>query len=127
MENTKVFGSRLRSEIKKQGYKTYKEAADALGVSLSYFNQLMRDEREPSVELLNLICETLKITPNHLLGAVDSSSISARNEPRTDRASLILEIQSLLNSLDSSQLETIKLSAQNLLSLNAKNRKQVKD
>lgn len=44
-----------------------------------------------------------------------------------DRASTILEIQSLLNQLEPSQLEMIKASAQNLLSLNTKNRKQVKD
>lgn len=45
----------------------------------------------------------------------------------TDRASTILEIQSLLNQLEPSQLEMIKSSAENLLSLNKENRKQVKD
>lgn len=126
MENTKVFGSRLRSEIKKQGYKTYKEAADALGISLSYLNQLMRDEREPSVELLNLICETLKITPNHLLGAVESPSISAHNDPRTDRASLILEIQDILKELPQNELEMLKKSAENLKAISkSKNQKSV--
>lgn len=54
-----------------------------------------------------------------------SSGLNQKNF--NNRASTILEIQSLLNQLEPSQLETIKLSAQNLLSLKKENRKQVKD
>lgn len=105
MENTKVFGSRLRSEIRRKGYKTYKEAADAFGVSLSYLNQLMRDEREPSVELLNSICEILEITPNDLFGV---KSTGAQDTAPSDRASRILAIQGRINQFSEDQIEDLE-------------------
>ena len=76
---------------------------------------------KPKMDNLIKISNALGVSVDELLGDLKQKAQA------DDRASLILEIQSLLNSLDSSQLETIKLSAQNLLSLNTKNRKQVKD
>lgn len=61
MEKDKKFGEILRERIKGIGYKTYEIAAEDLGISLSYLNQLMRSERQPSFELLQKIHEKLKM------------------------------------------------------------------
>lgn len=98
MDNIKNFGPNLRSRIDIKGYKTYKKAADAFGISLSYLNQLMRNEREPSLELLGVISSELGCSSSQLLGD-ESVSIAS-----PDRATLILDIQSRLTALNEKEL-----------------------
>ncbi len=68
MKTTKEFGPNLRTAIHNKGYKTYKKAAEAFEISLSYLNQLMRNEREPSLELLQLMASELGVSSSLLLG-----------------------------------------------------------
>lgn len=53
-------GSNLRAIIKKKGL-SFTEAAKEIGISLSYLNQLMNGEKEPSLETVKNICATLDI------------------------------------------------------------------
>lgn len=117
MKITKNFGPNLRKEIDKKGYKTYKKAAEAFEISLSYLNQLMRNEREPSMELLGIICDELGISANELLGDRDESA------SQSERALLILEIQNLLTKLSEDGLELVKLTAENSLEISQNTRK----
>lgn len=114
MDNIKNFGPNLRSLINKRGYKTYKLAADAFDISLSYLNQLMRNEREPSMELLGVIAEELGVSPGELLGR---DPVEKSLDGHSDRASIILEIQDLIRNMDLEDLETLKFTAENLQKL----------
>lgn len=60
-ENTTLFGMNLRRAIIKKGLKFTKAAAD-LEISLSFLNQLMKGERDPSSETLSNICATLGVS-----------------------------------------------------------------
>lgn len=61
MDLIENFGKQLRHYIKMAEYKTYQNAADDFEISLSYLNQLMRSEREPSLEVLRTIYNKIKI------------------------------------------------------------------
>lgn len=67
MNNFEYFGENLRRIIKARGFNTFQKAADHLGVSLSYLNQLMRNERQPSMEMLGNIAQKLQSSPLELL------------------------------------------------------------
>lgn len=114
-------GKKLQAARKAKGFKTQQDLAEKIpGLDRTRISRWESGENIPDPIYQEQLISLLSLSN----GFFKESIISVNS---SDRASLILEIQSLLNSLDSSQLEMIKSSAQNLLSLNTKNRKQVKD
>jgi transcriptional regulator with XRE-family HTH domain len=92
MEKTKPFGSNLRKFIRRSKYLTYQNAADAFDISISFLNQLMRGERDPSMEMLAKISKVLNVSISQLLG-----------EPR-GRSLAEMSQQELINMIDSMML-----------------------
>lgn len=66
-KTTTLFGDNLRRLIKGSSF-TYGEAAAEIDVSLTFLNQLMNGEKNPSAETLNDICATLNTTRAYLYG-----------------------------------------------------------
>jgi transcriptional regulator with XRE-family HTH domain len=60
-DTTNLFGKNLRSQIKAKGL-TFGRAAELFDISLSFLNQLMIGERNPSVETINSICAVLEVS-----------------------------------------------------------------
>ena len=77
MENAKQsFGINLRRAIDNQGL-TYSAAADRIGVSLSFLNQLMAGKSGPSIEMIYQIRDALKCSVAELFGETPGSRLEA--------------------------------------------------
>jgi transcriptional regulator with XRE-family HTH domain len=63
---TASIGENLRKAIR-GSRRTYAKAAEDLGISLSFLNQLMDDQKNPSLETVRGICEKLQISASDLL------------------------------------------------------------
>lgn len=115
MENIKNFGPNLRRIIDESKYKTYQKAADAFEISLSYLQQLMRSEREPSLELLLLIGEKLHVSSSRLLGdiKIDKDRATGNEKPA---AELLTALYRIAPTLDNDELEAVLLLANELSS-----------
>lgn len=67
MENTKnLFGDNLRRLVD-ANESSYEAAAEALEISISFLQQLMRGERDPSLKTVRIIRNRYKVTFNDLL------------------------------------------------------------
>jgi len=75
-----IFGENLRTVRKKKGL-TQEQFAEVLGTSLNHIANMERGEKFVSAELLETICETLKVSPSALfyspeLVSIDNSVLS---------------------------------------------------
>jgi transcriptional regulator with XRE-family HTH domain len=79
------FARRLREFRVARGFKTARSLAHALEIDENRYTRYERAEVEPDMELIQQICETLKLSPNDLLG---TASLSARHlvQPATTSA-----------------------------------------
>ncbi len=92
MESTnKTFGKNLRRLIDKKGLK-YQRAADDIGISLSFLNNLMRGLGGPSLDMIYQISKGLRVSPEDLF-----SESNGRSKP--DHSALLLELYALLPKL----------------------------
>ena len=71
-------GLRIRNARRAMGL-TQEELADQLGISSSFLGHLERGTRVASLETLVALCNTLQVTPEHLLAA--SLNVSALRTP----------------------------------------------
>ena len=62
------FGKRVRTLRRKQKL-TQEELAEQLGISASFMGHLERGSRIASIDTLVALCNTLKTSPQYLLGA----------------------------------------------------------
>lgn len=67
MKSPNAFGINLRRLIKQSGLK-YEKAAEKIGISLSFLNQLMNGNSNPSLETIDKICDKLNFKKIDLLG-----------------------------------------------------------
>ena len=68
MVNYKDFGQRVRS-LRRHQKLTQEELAEQLGISASFMGHLERGSRIASIDTLVALCNTLKTSPQYLLGA----------------------------------------------------------
>ncbi len=57
-----------------KGFASAREFARAMGIEENRYTRYERAEVEPSLTLIHKICETLKVSPNELLGFSTSRS-----------------------------------------------------
>ncbi len=75
-----LFAARLRAFRRDAGFKTARMFAKTLGIDENRYTRYERAEVEPDLSLIARFCETLKVTPNKLLGFDDFPVF-----PETDR------------------------------------------
>lgn len=68
------FGQRVRS-LRRSQKLTQEELAEKLGISASFMGHLERGSRIASIDTLVALCNTLKTSPQYLLGASLSDEI----------------------------------------------------
>jgi transcriptional regulator with XRE-family HTH domain len=68
------FARRLREFRVARGFKTARSLARALEIDENRYTRYERAEVEPDMELIQQICETLKLSPNDLLGTASPSA-----------------------------------------------------
>lgn len=64
----KDFGNRIRN-ARRQFSLTQEELAEQIGISTSFMGHIERGSRVASLETLVALCNTLRVTPQYLLGA----------------------------------------------------------
>ena len=62
------FASQLRRLRVEKGFATARQFAHAMGIEENRYTRYERAEVEPSLTVLLKICETLRVSPNELLG-----------------------------------------------------------
>ena len=83
------FGKRVRT-LRREQKLTQEELAEQLGISASFMGHLERGSRVASIDTLVALCNTLKTSPQYLLGAsldddIDEhlpASLSSENRAR---------------------------------------------
>lgn len=78
-----VIGDVLRGERTSQG-RTLREVSDSARVSLGYLSEVERGRKEPSSELLNAICDALRVPLSQVL--IDAGERMAGEERVTRSA-----------------------------------------
>jgi transcriptional regulator with XRE-family HTH domain len=78
-----VVGDVLRGARTLQG-RTLREVSDSARVSLGYLSEVERGRKEPSSELLNAICDALRVPLSQVL--IDAGERMAREERATRSA-----------------------------------------
>ena len=68
MVDYKDFGQRVRT-MRRSSNLTQEELAEKAGISTSFLGHIERGSRVASLETLVALCNILKTTPQHLLGA----------------------------------------------------------
>jgi transcriptional regulator with XRE-family HTH domain len=63
-----VFASRLKQLRIMRGYNTARMFSDALGIEQNRYTRYERAEVEPSLTMIDKICQMLDVMPNELLG-----------------------------------------------------------
>ncbi|BBX74191.1 helix-turn-helix transcriptional regulator [Mycobacterium shinjukuense] len=81
-----VIGEVLRGARTSQG-RTLREVSDAARVSLGYLSEVERGRKEPSSELLNAICDALRVPLSEVL--LDAGERMAREERAAHTATTI--------------------------------------
>src|SRR5262249_48170395 len=66
------FATRLKRLRLQRGYERARFFARTLGIEENRYTRYERAEVEPSLTLLQKMCETLRVTPNELLGFADA-------------------------------------------------------
>jgi transcriptional regulator with XRE-family HTH domain len=74
------FARRLRELRVPRGFKTARSLARALEIDENRYTRYERAEVEPDLALIRRICETLRVTPNELLGT-PSAAAGSTSEP----------------------------------------------
>ncbi len=80
-----VVGDVLRGARTAQG-RTLREVSDSARVSLGYLSEVERGRKEPSSELLNAICDALRVPLSEVL--IDAGERMAREERATRGATI---------------------------------------
>lgn len=110
-KSTSLFGSNLRSIIRRKGL-TYTQAARDIGITLSYLNQLMRGERDPSLEVIKDICAALDISSNEVIEApnefVSLGNLSQVKAPEEHYTITKSEVKSLLKDTVLETIQTVR-------------------
>jgi transcriptional regulator with XRE-family HTH domain len=68
------FATRLKRLRLQRGFERARFFARALGIEENRYTRYERAEVEPSLTLLQKICDTLRVSPNELLGFAEASS-----------------------------------------------------
>ena len=66
----KIFGERIKKELKEQGW-TQRDLAAALCVQTSTLCEWLNDHNEPPMQIIVDIAKTLDVTTDYLLGLKD--------------------------------------------------------
>ena len=89
------FAKRLRALRAERGYERARHFAKALGIEENRYTRYERAEVEPSLTLIQAICQKLGVTPNELLGVGEPTLdmkqapvVAAATEPSTSGAEL---------------------------------------
>ncbi len=72
-----MFAQRLKIARMARGYRTARSLAQVLEIDENRYTRYERAEVEPDIELIGRICETLRVTPNDLLGPAGHGSTAA--------------------------------------------------
>lgn len=64
----RLFAERLRQLRIENGFPLARQLARALGIEENRYTRYERAEVEPNLTLIRRICETLRVSPNELLG-----------------------------------------------------------
>ena len=70
------FAKRLKEMRVQSGFPRARYFADSLGIEENRYTRYERAEVEPSLTLIHKMCETLKVSPNELLGFAESAGAS---------------------------------------------------
>src|SRR5712671_1757643 len=65
------FAQRLKSLRTQRGFDRARYFAKSLGIEENRYTRYERAEVEPSLTLIHKMCETLRVSPNELLGFAD--------------------------------------------------------
>ena len=71
------FGRRLRAARVAAGFATARQFAHALDLAENRYTRYERGETEPALGTIARMCRVLRVTPDQLLGFVDSEDIAA--------------------------------------------------
>lgn len=63
-------GERLR-ELRFERNFTQKQIAEALGISIRAYSHYEIGDREPSIEIIKLLCKLFNVSADYLLGLTD--------------------------------------------------------
>lgn len=103
MVNYKDFGQRVRT-LRRHHNLTQEELAEQIGISASFMGHLERGSRIASIDTLVGLCNTLKTSPQYLLGASLSDEIdehmptSLSSEDRARLSSFLRMANEAINS-----------------------------
>jgi transcriptional regulator with XRE-family HTH domain len=84
------FAQRLKEMRVQSGFPRARYFAKSLGIEENRYTRYERAEVEPSLTLIHKMCETLRVSPNELLGFAETGGFSnpgfAESSPREDEA-----------------------------------------
>ena len=63
-------GERLR-ELRCEHNLTQKQIAESLGISIRAYSHYEMGDREPSIEVIKLLCKLFNVSSDYLLGLID--------------------------------------------------------
>lgn len=75
------FARRLKSLRTQRGFDRARYFARSLGIEENRYTRYERAEVEPSLTLIHKMCETLRVSPNELLGFADARHLHASGVP----------------------------------------------
>ena len=82
------FAQRLKEMRVQSGFPRARYFAKSLGIEENRYTRYERAEVEPSLTLIHKMCETLRVSPNELLGFAETGGLSvpglAEGSPRVD-------------------------------------------
>ena len=82
------FAQRLKNLRTQRGFDRARYFAKSLGIEENRYTRYERAEVEPSLTLIHKMCETLRVSPNELLGFADLRHLHAGGVPGLAEASL---------------------------------------
>lgn len=75
-------GERLAKARERAGFKTQKDAAEVVGVSLSVLNRYEKEVNRPDWEMLARIAKVYKVSVDYLVGNIDTFNWPTKGEER---------------------------------------------
>jgi len=82
------FAQRLKNLRTRRGFDRARYFAKSLGIEENRYTRYERAEVEPSLTLIHKMCETLRVSPNELLGFADLGHLHSSAFPGLAEASL---------------------------------------
>jgi transcriptional regulator with XRE-family HTH domain len=76
------FAKRLRWWRTARGFVRARDFASVLGIKENRYTRYERAEVEPNLALIHKMCETLRVSPNDLLGSTESNSRNTVNSSK---------------------------------------------